>query len=784
MGGKKLHSAIETYLGSLSETYSTGSATEHTYRPGFHKFLKTILPNDAQIINEPKQIPCGAPDFVLTFQNIPQGYIETKNLGSNLDDDRYREQISRYSESLDNLIFTNYLEFRLLRDGDLMSTVKIGTLNTDGKLIPKRENYDDLTEILTIFWEYDGQTVTSVIDLTRHMAAKTRLLETEISRTLNDDQQDGKNLYDPPGFQKTLQRQFKAFKKGLMGNLDLDTFADICAQTVAYGMFSARLHDTSPDTFTRHNANQLIPKTNPLLRKFFDEVAGNDLDSSIRWIVDDLAHLFSRANLNKLMDDYGATTQRNDPFLHFYETFLSEYDPGLRDVRGVYYTPEPIVRFMVRAVDQILCDRFHLTQGLATTTRNMKAKGNQPLVQILDPATGTGTFLATIIKEVRDKYFSTQSGIWPEYARNHLVPRLHGFEILMAPYAMAHTKLEMVLRDSGCEPDNRLGIFLTNALEDTAETIETHYPMLSEEAESAKTIKGETPVMVVIGNPPYKAESTNSGKWIEKLLTTYKQEPGGGKLQEKNPKWLNDDYVKFIRYGQYHINNSGVGILAYINNHGFLDNPTFRGMRWSLLESFDEIYIIDLHGNAKKKELAPDGSTDQNVFDIQQGVSINLFVKTGKEEGGQAQLFHYNLYGKREEKYRFLTNNNLNSINFKMVEPQAPWFFFVPKDYSFQSEYDKGINLAELFLEKSVGIVTARDRFTIYHTEGELKSAIEEFISIDDEAARRNFSLREDTRDWKVALARQDLENHFNRGEVTPVKINYRPFDNRYTYYT
>ena len=292
--------------------------------------------------------------------------------------------------------------------------------------------------------------------------------------------------------------------------------------------------------------------------------------------------------------------------------------------------------------------------------------------------------------------------------------------------------------------------------------------------------------MVVLGNPPYSGESANKGEWITDLLQPYKQEPGGGKLKERNSKWLNDDYVKFIRYGQHLIDRTGEGVLAYINNHGFLDNPTFRGMRWSLLQSFDAIYIIDLHGNAKKKEVSPDGSPDKNVFDIQQGVSVNLFVKTGgKKEGELARVFHHDLYGERESKYEFLWGNDLKQVDFVELKPQAPHYFFVPKDYELQEEYDKGFSVDELFPVNSVGIVTARDSFTIYHNSKDLETAIAKFRAMDDETAREKFSLGRDVRDWKVGFARDDLEqNVFANGNDKPVSINYRPFDVRHTYYT
>ena len=802
MTDKTFQTAIKSYLKSLSASYAKGNATEHTYRPAFQNFLQAVLP-EANVTNEPKQIECGAPDFVLSHNNIPRGYIEAKDIDKNLDDAGFKEQFGRYRESLGNLIFTDYLEFRLVRDGDLINTVSIGTI-AGGKVKQTPQHFDDLADLLNAFWGYQGQTITSANNLAKFMAAKTRMLAGVIKNAL-DQKNESLGLSDEISeMDDELLSQLNAFKERLIHDLEPATFADIYAQTIAYGLFSARLHDTTLDTFTRHEAAELIPAANPFLRRFFQYIAGYDLDSRISWIVDDLADLFRAVDVGELMKDYGKSTQRNDPFLHFYETFLAEYNPKLRKSRGVYYTPEPVVNFIVRAVDDILQTRFDLAQGLADTSKtvievdtlasprmsvqgeNKKAEIHK--VQILDPATGTGTFLSNIVQYIYQTRFANQKGIWPEYVRSDLIPRLNGFEILMASYAMAHTKLEMVLRDTGCEIGNkRLRIFLTNSLEEHKHDKGAMFSQwLASEAKAADSIKLKTPVMVVIGNPPYSGESANKGEWITDLLSPYKEEPGGGKLQEKNPKWLNDDYVKFIRYGQHYIDRTGEGVLAYINNHSYLDNPTFRGMRWSLMQSFDVIYIIDLHGNSKKKEIAPDGSPDQNVFDIQQGVSINLFVKTGEKKASEpAQVFHYDLYGRREGKYQFLWDHDLARIGFKQLDPQPPQYFFVPKDYRLQAEYDKGISLAELFPVNSVGIVTARDGFTIYHTPQELKAAIAEFRGMDDETARARFSLGRDAMDWKVALARRDLEeNIFAEGNDEAVAINYRPFDSRYTYYT
>ena len=789
MSDKKIHPAIKKYLNALSDSFATGSATEHTYRPAFQNFLQAALP-EAGVVNEPKQIECGAPDFVLNHNNIPRGYIEAKDLNKNLDDESFKEQFSRYSESLGNLIFTNYLEFRLLRDREVISIVIIGTV-TKGKVTPVPQHFDDLVELLNTFWGYQGQTVTSANTLAKYMAAKARMLAGVIVKALEQDEEALELGNDSSGSGNELQSQLEAFKARLISDLEPGAFADIYAQTIAYGLFCARLHDETLDNFTRKEAAGLIPKSNPFLYKFFNYIADFELDSRIRWIIDDLADLFSAADVGELMQDYGKATHRNDPFLHFYETFLAEYDDKLRKSRGVYYTPEPVVNFIVRAVDEILQTKFGLSQGLADTSKTKQGKNKTHKqevhkVQILDPATGTGTFLSNIVQHIYQKRFANQKGIWPDYVLSDLIPRLNGFEILMASYAMAHTKLEMVLRDSGCDlGDQRLNIFLTNSLE---EYRDDHGPMLAkwlaDEAIVADSIKRDKPVMVVIGNPPYSGESANKGTWITSLLQSYKKEPGGGKLQEKNSKWLNDDYVKFIRYGQHHIDRTGEGVLAYINNHSFLDNPTFRGMRWSLLQSFDVIYIIDLHGSSIKKEIAPNGKADKNVFDIKQGVSINLFIKTGeKQEGELAQVFHYDLYGTREGKYQFLWDHDLNKIGFAELKPQPPQYYFVSKDFSLKDEYDKGIGLDKLFTIHGTGIVTKRDKLSIHFSKDGALQAAKDILKMDKEDFYKKYNLPDDVRDWKYQWAKDDISIFGIRDELIQT-INYRPFDLRKIVYT
>lgn len=789
------------YLAQLQKRLTSGHAKEHAYRADLEALLRALAPG-VEVTNEPANVTdCGNPDFVLTRGKIPLGYIEAKDIGKDLDAKQYREQFDRYRKALDNLIITDYLCFRFYRYDKLVHEVRIGAPE-NGRIKPLPEQFDLFQNLIADFCSFEGQTIKSPQKLAELMAAKARLLQNILEQAATADEQSAANT--------ELKAQLNAFKDILIHDITPRAFADLCAQTMAYGMFAARLHDPSLETFSRQEAAELIPKTNPFLRKLFHHIAGPDIDERIRPTVDNLAEVFRATDVAALLAGFGYSSPAGesregpDPIIHFYETFLAAYDPALRKSRGVWYTPEPVVNFMVRAVDDILKTEFGLREGLADTSKiKIRVNTQNPdkrsatgyrqeerqvhRVQILDPATGTATFLAEIIKHLHRTRFQNMPGIWSSYVDEHLIPRLHGFELLMASYAMAHLKLDLLLTETGYKPtrDQRFKVYLTNSLEEYHPDTGTLFASwLSAEANEANHIKRDTPVMVVIGNPPYSGESANKGEWIMRLMEDYKQEPGGGKLQEKNAKWINDDYVKFIRYGQYFIEKNREGVLAFITNHSFLDNPTFRGMRWNLMNTFDKIYILDLHGNSKKKETAPDGSADQNVFDIQQGVSISFFIKTGtKKTGSLANVYHLDAFGVRENKYELLWQNNLATLSFAPLHPAYPQYFFVGKDFETGARYQEGFSVNSLFPVNSVGMVTARDAFSIHKTAEQVKNTIDRFLQMDDETARRAFDLGEDVRDWSVAGARADLQktgSDFKR--VVPV--SYRPFDTRFTYYT
>ncbi|MBK8398739.1 MAG: N-6 DNA methylase [Leptospiraceae bacterium] len=784
---------INKYIENINKRYKLGNATEHTFRGDLQQLIESLVP-EIRATNEPKRQKCGAPDYILTKKDIPIGFIEAKDIGDKdlegVKKTGNKEQFDRYKASLHNSIFTDYIDFHFYRYKEFVTKIAIAEI-TDKGIKPLPENFARFESLIKDFCTHIGQSITSSKSLAEMMAGKARLLSDVIEKSLLSDETHNED--------SSLKDQLKAFKEILIHDITPKGFADVYAQTIAYGMFAARLHDPTLEDFSREEAARLIPKSNPFLRKLFSYIAGIDLDDRILWIVDDLVEVFLACNVKEILKNYGKDTKTEDPIIHFYETFLSEYDSTLRKTRGVWYTPEPVVNFIVRGVNELLKTEFGLSQGLADsskTTIKVTPQGSNKIieqevhkVQILDPATGTATFLAEVIKLIHKKFVG-QEGIWNSYVENDLIPRLNGFELLMASYAMAHLQLDLLLTDTGYIPSplksgtisQRLRVFLTNSLE-------KHHPdtgglfasWLSQEANEANQIKRDTPVMIVMGNPPYSGESANKGDWIMELMEDYKKEPGGKeKLNERNPKWINDDYVKFIRYGQHFIEKNGSGILAFINPHGFLDNPTFRGMRWNLLKTYDKIYTIDLHGNSKKKETAPDGSVDENVFDIMQGVSINFFIKTGKKRPDElGRVFHFDLYGKRDDKYEFLKSQSIKNINYKEIPNKSPMYFMVQKDFDVEEVYNEGLKLNEIFPLNNVGIVTSRDSFVIDNDRKSLSDRIKNFFVLDKEEIQRNYQLKENG-SWKINDVKQKSKKF---DEVSITKISYRPFDERYIYY-
>ncbi len=620
-----------------------------------------------------------------------------------------------------------------------------------------------------------------------------------------------------------VHKLYDTFRTGLVHDMTEKGFADMYAQTITYGLFSARTMDTDGH-FELREVIDLIPTTNPFLKNLFKECLSTG-DKKHKIDLDELGvgrlvELFDGLNrsdgsdtMKRILDQFGSQTfsGQEDPVIHFYEGFLKEYDNKERVEKGVYYTPDPVVKFIVRSVNEQLKSEFGLEYGLADTTTwaEMVASGRaefpvdpitgkinkewtdkikgRAFVQILDPATGTGTFLKhvieVILEEVKKKFekeiaFGSWEDYWNQYVYNSLLPRIYGFELMMASYAVAHMKLGMFLKSTGYkfEKEQRLNIYLTNSLEPftSNNSANLFFTSVGDESAGANNIKRNRYFSVVIGNPPYSGISKNKNLWISKLIDDYKYVDGIHFKEKKH--WLNDDYVKFIRAGEHLISKNGIGVLGFINPHGFLDNPTFRGMRWHLLKSFDSLYYTDLHGNSKKKETAQDGSPDINVFDIMQGVSINIFVKSGmRNDNNLGKVYHFDLYGKREIKYGFLSNNLLKGILFKELHPNSPNYFFVPKNDEGRSAYEKGFSVDAIFLKNNSGIVTGIDKLSIYDSEENLINTVERILTLENPFDCYEIKdTRRTTKEGRI----EELRNSYQKGVI---KISYRPFDVKYT---
>lgn len=767
------------YLKNLTETLKHGDAREESYYKHLDELVKQyaeiqkIKKVDVTIL--PKKTEAGNPDFrVWDGKNHITGYIEAKDPSvTNLDYVEGTEQLERYLSTFPNVILTNFYEFRLYRDGQRIAQVMIGRPVIAKKLqtTPPLENIDKFKELFDLFFSFSLPKVQTARSLAIELAKRTRFLRDEVI-AVEMEENGSKGHKQIIGF-------YEAFKKYLIGTLTEKQFADLYAQTITYGLFAARTR--ADGEFNRRLAFDFIPHTIGILRDVFRFISLDEPPKSLQIIVDEIAEILNVADANKILHEYKRTGKGRDPIIHFYETFLSTYDPEVRERRGVYYTPEPVVGYIVRSIHSILKSHFDLTDGLASEQ-----------VKLLDPAGGTLTFPAEAIRlateEFKEKYGIGGLHTW---IKKHILANFYSFELMMAPYAIGHLKIGFILEELGYKmaDDERFKLYLTNTLE--MEEIEQiaipGLSSLSEESHLAGKVKKEQPVLVILGNPPYSGISANINEWTERLLkedidsaqSYYKVD--GQPLGEKK-LWLQDDYVKFLRFAQWKIQTSGYGIVGMITNHSYLDNPTFRGMRQSLMKTFDEIYILDLHGNSLKKETTPDGGKDENVFDIRQGVAIALFIKNKKAK--EPKVYHLDKYGLREEKYNWLDQNDFVTKNYQEIKPDSPWYFFVPRNTSHIQQYLEWKRVDEIFPVNVTGIVTARDRFVIGFDEHEIRNRMMQFrnLSLPDETVAQAYNLK-DTRGWKLTSARKKLAGDTN-WDAYYQKILYRPFDVRTIYYT
>ena len=760
------------YLKALAAVARQGDAREESFYPALADMLKEMAratgKKDVHVTTLPRPTEGGNPDFRLwngTDRII--GYVEAKKpTEERLDHIENSEQLQRYRATFPNLILTNFLEFRLYRNGECVQTVQVGRpliLNAV-RTTPPLENQDELYALLDCFLDFALPQTFTAESLAVELAKRTRLLRDVISEQF---QQERANPGRLSGF-------FEAFQTYLIGSLTPENFADLFAQTITYGLFAARTR--AGNGFNRRAAFDNIPHTIGVLRDLFRFISLDELPDPLAWCVDDLAEVLAVADAPGILDRYYHEGKGSDPIVHFYETFLAQYDPEERERRGVYYTPEPVVGYIVRSLHGLLKTEFDKRDGLASDG-----------VTLLDPAAGTMTFVARAAQEAVAEFETNYgSGGKGDFIRQHILQNFYALELMMAPYAVGHLKMSFFLEELGhrLANDERVPFYLTNTL-DTEELEQSRLPGLSalaEESRLAGVVKNQTPILLILGNPPYSGHSSNTGEWIRGLIDDYKQ-VDGKPLGEKNSKWLQDDYVKFLRFAQWKIEQAGRGVVGMITNHGYLDNPTFRGMRRSLMHTFDDIYILDLHGNSLKKETAPDGSPDENVFDIRQGVAIVFFVKRDSPKERDARVHHAELYGTRESKYDWLDAHDRGITEWQKVNPTSPFYLFLPRDEALEAEYRRFISIPDVFPVNSVGIVTARDSLTIRWSEQEAWDTVCTFSGMEPELARQGYELGNDARDWKVAMAQKDLlDSGPIREKVVP--ILYRPFDMRHTYYT
>ena len=778
---------ITDYINEIERELQTGNATEHSYRPMLRQFLLQWSQNfspatDYSIINDPQRTAGNAPDFLVRGGEASLGWIETKPPGTNLDAVEESEQLQRYRKAFPNLVLTDYLEFRLYSAGEISLSVRIADLDPTANRLINR-NTDDSTVLLflTAFFGAEPLRIGRASDLARMLSGKAQLLKAAIADLLQNASND------------ELQNRLAAFREHLIADLSEADFADMMAQTITYSLFAARCYHTH-GKFNRTRAIEILAETNPFLSQLF--WVSIQRSTHLHWIIDPIAELLDLADMESITADFGTKGREAGPIIHFYEDFLSDYDPELRKQGGVYYTPEPVVSYIVRSVDTLLTDKFNLSDGLAHTG-TVDVNGKQlPKVQILDPAAGTGTFLRSVISQIHHTIITGgMAGAWQEYVPQHLLPRIHGFERMVAPYAMCHLTLTYQLRELeyNLNVGERLNVYLTDTLEarNRQEGLSIFVDEIAKEAESAVTVKRDLPVMVIVKNPPYLGESENNGEWITNLLrgldgnisTEDYFKVDGQSLDERNLKWLNDDYVKFIRFAQWRIERTGYGILAFISNHSYLNNLTFRGMRQSLMKTFDAIYILDLHGNKVTNEKPPNGGPDENVFEIRQGVAIGIFVKHATEKRERTSVYHAELWGKQNDKYSWLEANAIDTTPWQELTPQSPNYLFVPHSENVSREYKRCWKLTDIFPLNNGGTITKRDKMVIDFESKPILERINYFRNSTEsnEQLCQQLPIRMN-REWDIDGARESLRSAQNlEKHIQP--ILYRPYDERFIFY-
>jgi len=801
---------VQDYFKSACEAYRLGNV-ESSFNPAIITLLSQFGCNARDLSGERSRqagenidIKIWRGDADVT-ETEPFAGVEVKKVGGI--DARAKGQIKKEAALYGYAILTDNMVWQFWRAGEekMYSGVQIID-HAEGKLVLKEENVELFISLMQDFLLQDPAQIKSSNKLAEYMAIHAKTIRSVIIGILKEND-EGLPLIDErqmrlPLFPE-LNGLFARIKADLRPYLNTRKFADMYAQTVVYGLFIARYNDAASTSFNRYEAIRRLQEESPLLNRFFEHITNTGTKHpTLDAVIDKLCALYQTCNISSLLD----SDERRDTIVHFYEDFLTYYDPALRKALGVFYTPYQVVRYLVSMVDKSLVEDFGIEGGLSNNEHfeisvpseryenpNKRSKDKYldtkqisvPRVAILDPACGTGTFHAEIIKYIKATYFSgVREAFYDEYIRKEdgLLSRLIGFEIMMTSYAVAHLNVRRAIEETlGRVPETQLptSIYLTNTLAAPNMSLERNAQIslfdfsaaISDEAYNADTWKTRRPIKVIIGNPPYLAASTNPFD-----ISAYKTETDGvTKLQEKNPKTLGDDYVKFFRFAEKIIESNREGVLAFVSNSGYIDNPTFRGMRASLLRTFNKIYVVNLHGSAVKQETAPDGSRDENIFDIMQGVALFIGIKTASDSE-RARVFYSDLWGTRISKFQSLDEASLGFVD---VVPDHKSSCFSMSEDTDKELYESGISLVELFPISVSGIESGNDNVAIAANKGELNNRIEMLKHSANEAEIHrlwgNFAHGQ-----TAAKILDDLLSA--EGVVAP--LSFRPFDQRWTYYS
>ncbi|RLG35949.1 MAG: DNA methyltransferase, partial [Candidatus Alkanophagales archaeon] len=759
---------IASYIREIHNIYTRGDFTEPSFYPCLQRLFEALSGDGCTVISAPKKTKAGFPDFIVRRGTEIVGYIEAKPLGADLEREERTKQLQRYRNAFPNLILTNFLQFRLYGNGKLVSTAELcDASDLSGPKPPSVSNKHLKTflDLVSKFYDFSMPEIQDASRLASVLAKKTKFARDIILEELKDG-----DIF--------LSQLLTYFKHTLIEGLTDEKFADLYAQTLAYGLFAAKVMAGSEEV-RRNNAWMFI--TMPLLRKIFHISSGPDCPEALSWVIDDICGVLNKVDVTSLLSKEDVLF--DDPIIHFYDTFIGEYDPTEKKRLGIYYTPVGVVAYIVASAHKLLQTKFGLELGLA-----------EQGVKLLDPAAGTLTFVIRAIGRALAEFESRGlGGLIPFYIKHHILKNFYAFEISLVPYVIGHLRVAKYLEDrwgyklgetsppdrSELREPDRFQFYLTNTLEMRKPSEAPLLMELTEEGKRAEEVKERIPILVVLGNPPYSVSSENKSKFIEELMQDYKRDVRG----ERNIQPLSDDYIKFIRFAQWKLERTGKGILAFITNNAYLDGVIHRGMRKRLLETFDEIYILNLHGSLRKGETPPNGERDENIFDIQQGVAIGIFVKL-ELAPREKKVYYADLWGTREEKLNFLRNNDVETTNWTEIKPAPPYYFFVPKDFSLQEEYEEFWRVTDIFEKWSSGVETGKDDilvgFTPKHVERVFSDILDPRVTLEDLKAR--YDLRE-TSGWKIKTRRKELlrKEAFSREAIIPYA--YRPFDTRFTYY-